>query len=142
MMLLLVALLWSPLGSAQDNTFVRPLGIDCDENGGNPIAGSVGFTNARHALNTNIQTYSATAFADRVLFGTHRHQDGDQSGTFAVEQNITFGANTVPTFNSRAIDYAVNTDNCTPEYRVAMRPIDLSATNLGVAWQKDQWGLF
>lgn len=127
---------------AQDDTWIRPLGTDCDENGGRPILGSAGFNNARDALNTNIQTYSATAFADRTLFRSHRHRDGEDGGTFAMEQNITFGATTVPTYNSRAIDYAVNNDNCTPEYRVAMRPIDLSATNLGVAYQWDKVGVF
>lgn len=139
---LVFAVALSGTAHAQDDTFLRPLGTDCDENGGEPLVGSIGFTNARHALNTNIQTYSATAFADRTLFRSHRFRNGDQGGTFAFEQNITFGATSVPTYNARAIDYAVNNDNCTPEYRVAMRPIDLSASNLGVAYQWNNFGIF
>jgi len=140
--MLAVTLILAGAAHAQDDTWIRPLGTDCDENGGEPIVGSIGFTNARHALNTNIQTYSATAFADRTLFRSHRFRDSDKGGTVAFEQNITFGATTVPTYNSRAIDYAVNNDNCTPEYRVAMRPLDLSSTNLGVAFQSDHFGFF
>lgn len=140
--LALALLVVSAPAHAQDDTFIRPAGTDCDENGGQPLVGTIGFTNARHALNTNIQTYSATAFADRTLFRSHRYGDGSDSGTAAFEQNITWGATTVPTYNSRAIDYAVNNDNCTPEYRVAMRPIDLASSNLGVAYHWSHFGFF
>ena len=136
--LLLAALLST--AHAVEDTWIRPAGTDCDENGGQPIVGTAGFANARDALNTNIQTYSATAFADRALFRTHRH--GDNAGSAAMEMNITWGATTVPTYNTRAIDHAVNTDNCTPDYLVAMRPIDLSATNIGFAYQWERFGLF
>jgi hypothetical protein len=75
------------LAQAKDDGILRPEGTDCELNGGNPIAGTAGFENARDALQTNQNTYSATSFAERNLFPAARRKGADEDGgTFAAQQ--------------------------------------------------------
>lgn len=137
--LLLTLLLWAGPALASDDGFLRPEGTDCDLNGGNPIAGTAGFDNARAALQTNQNTYSATAFAERNLFPAARRKGADEDGgTFAAQWSFTFNAAQVVSFD----DGAEGNGNCPSNYRVQVRPLDMQAGNIGVTGHWGRWGLF
>ncbi len=134
-----VLLLWAGPAWASDDGLLRPEGTDCDLNGGNPIAGTAGFDNARAALQTNQNTYSATSFAERNLFPAARRKDADEDGgTFAAQWSFTFNAAQVVSFD----DGAKGNGNCPSNYRVQVRPLDMQAGNIGVTGHWGRWGLF
>ncbi len=124
---------------ASDDGFLRPEGTDCALNGGNPIAGTAGFENARAALQVNQNTYSATAFAERSLFPVAREKDSpEDGGTFAAQWTFTFNAAQVVSFD----DSAEGNGNCPSNYRVQVRPLDMQAGNIGVTGHWGNFGLF
>jgi hypothetical protein len=57
------------------DTVLRTEGTECGENA-TPIAGTSGFANARDALSTTAQTYSAAAYAERHVLPTRRQEKG------------------------------------------------------------------
>jgi hypothetical protein len=127
------------LAQAKDDGFLRPEGTDCDLNGGNPIAGTAGFENARDALQTNQNTWSATAFAERTLFPAARRKGAEEEGGVAAfSWTFTFNAASVVT----ADPGAEGNGNCPSNYRVQVRPLDMQAGNIGVAGNWGKWGLF
>ena len=132
-------LLIAGLAAASDDGILRPEGTDCDLNGGKPIAGTAGFENARAALQTNQNTYSATSFAERNLFPAARRKGAkDEGGTFAAQWTFTFNATQVVSYDDRA----KGSGNCPANYRVQLRPLDMQAGNIGVTGRWGQWGLF
>jgi hypothetical protein len=127
------------LAQAKDDGFLRPEGTDCELNGGNPIAGTAGFENARDALQTNQNTWSATAFAERTLFPAARRKGAEEEGGVAAAQwTFTFKAAQVVTRDTSA----QGNTNCPSDYAVQLRPLDMQAGNIGVAGNWGKWGLF
>ncbi len=138
--LLLLAALAAPAHAAKDN-FLQIEGTECAENA-IPIAGTSGFSNARHALRTTTQTYSAANYAEKHLF-PHRPKDGKGgAGSFEFFQMIK--AVEVPAFEPSAgsADFDGAATNCPAEYRVSMRPLDLQALALGGLYQNNQFSAF
>lgn len=127
------------VAGARDDGWLRPEGTDCDLNGGNPIAGTAGFENAREALQVNQNTWSATAFAERTLFPAARRKAAkDEGGIAAAQWTFTFNAAQVVTSDPSA----QGNGNCPSDYRVQVRPLDMQAGNIGVTGKWGNWGLF
>ncbi len=117
-------------------SFVQTPGTECDENA-IPIAGTSGFENARSALRTNAQTYSAAAYAENNILP---NAPNESKGKAAFEFFSMFKAAEIATYESKA-----TTDkgtNCPAEYGVSLRPVDLQAMAMGVSFQKGAWGGF
>jgi len=132
-------LLLASLALAADDGILRPEGTDCGLNGGNPIAGTAGFENARAALTINQNTYSATAFAERALFPVARRKNQEEDGgTFAVQWTFTFNAAQVVSYDDRA----GGSKNCPDAYRVQVRPLDMQAGNIGLTGHWGNFGVF
>ena len=127
-------LLWTALAAASSDGILRPEGTDCGLNGGNPIAGTAGYENARSALQINQNTYSATAFAERSLFPAQPAE----GGSFAVQWTFTFNAAQVVSYDDRA----EGKGNCPADYRVQLRPLDMQAGNIGLTGHWGPIGLF
>lgn len=112
---------------------------DCEGNA--PIAGTAGYRNARAAITTNSQVFSAATFAERELFPLlSQAAQADTDGRFAVtlyEQAATFGVTDVPT-----VETSYPFGSCPGEYRLAMRPLDLGAGALGIAGRVGRFGYF
>ena len=134
-----LAALWSaPAAHAQSvaDTVLRTEGTDCGENA-IPIAGTSGFANARDALSTTAQTYSAAAYAERHVLPTERLETG---GAASVEFFQMVKAAEIATYESRAV--TDGSRNCPGNYRVGMRPVDLQAMALGGSFQSNGFGGF
>lgn len=110
-------------------------GTGCDQNAV-PIAGSSGFENARHALRTTAQTYSAASYAERHLFPASRSEE--QTGNFSYEFFSMLGAAKIATYEEEA---GVG-ENCPSNYAVSLRPVDLQAVAMGFSFQKGSFGGF
>jgi hypothetical protein len=123
------------LAFAKDDGILRPEGTDCAENAV-PIAGTSGFENARDALRTTAQTYSATSFAERRLFSAQPSAEGE--GGFSMEFFQMFGAAHVPSVEAEA----KGDTNCPADFRVSTRPVDLQAMAMGFHFQKGHFGGF
>ncbi|MEY3210054.1 MAG: hypothetical protein RIT28_535 [Pseudomonadota bacterium] len=112
---------------------------DCEGNA--PIAGTAGYRNARAAITTNSQVFSAATFAERELFPLlAQAAQADTDGRFAVslyEQAATFGVTDVPT-----VETSYPFGSCPQEYRLAMRPLDLGAGAFGFAGRLGRLGYF
>ena len=118
------------------DSVLRTEGTECDENA-IPIAGTSGFANARDALSTTAQTYSAAAYAERHVLPTERLEQG---GAASVEFFQMVKAAQIPTYESRAV--SDGSRNCPANYRVGMRPVDLQAMALGGSFQSNGFGGF
>lgn len=130
---LLLAL--SAPAAAEDDSILRTEGTDCDQNA-IPIAGSSGFENARHALRTTAQTYSAAAYAERHLFPSGEAEE--KGGAFSYEFFSMIGAAHIPTYEENA----KGSTNCPSNYAVSLRPVDLQAVAMGFAFHKGAFGGF
>lgn len=116
----------------------RPLG--CEQN--YPIAGTAGFANAQAARKTNVNTYSAAAFAERVahrsgLAGQLPVRQQPVQGFLSGEMNDTFGAARVPTWcGDTKADAETDLTFLDEEARLARKervyeqPLDLYAFNV------------
>lgn len=94
-----------------------------------PIAGSAGFSNAQAARQTNRNTYSAAAFAERALV------DGGPPFQWVMEWNSTFNAARVPTLCG-------DEDLGERKQRLYEEPLDLYASNLALTFEAKGVGLF
>lgn len=112
---------------------------DCSQ--GQPIAGTAGFANARDALQTNRDTYSASAFAERHVFQQIAAGDQGDVAKFAADTNITFGASRLPVYNDGALYVDADAD-CPAEALIMTAPLDLQAENLGFAFRAGNFGGF
>ena len=121
--------------SDDDRTILQFDGTECDENA-NPIAGSSGLENARHALRTTAQTYSAANYAEQHLFPEKIEED--KGGDFSFEFFQMMGASRFPSYESRA----GWSESCPDKYRVSMRALDLQAMVLGLTFRKGNLGGF
>src|SRR5687767_5072672 len=102
-------------------------GRDCNEPAA--IFGTSGFANAQQALDTNANTYSAAAFAERLGLDQPRKLLADKkTRSFVVwEVNETFDVARAPVYHPPFDDdYVEGTgQDCDEIYRVAMRGADL-----------------
>jgi hypothetical protein len=124
----------------QNSNFVKS-GRDC----GNPSAifGTAGFANLQAGVDTNANTYSAAAFAERLgVEQRAKDADGERAlrGFVVWEVNETFDVARVPTFHPRVAE--VQQPDCDPEFRVAMRGADLQATQLAGVFGSRHFGGF
>jgi len=128
---------WLVLGPAA--AFARPRG--CEQN--YPIAGTAGFANAQAARRTNVNTFSAASFAERIgqrqgLAPRRPAWEQRSSGFFAAEVNDTFGAARVPTYCADTLASQTDVSYTDPAARFARKervyeqPLDLYAANLAV----------
>ena len=93
--------LLSTVAFAQKSAFT-PEGADCGDV--SVIAGTAGLRNARSAIQTNANTYSASAFASRHLArGLEEDDEGGWSGRTVIDLNVTYGAAQVPVLHTGAI---------------------------------------
>jgi hypothetical protein len=119
----------------EEPNILQTEGTDCSE-GATPIAGSSGFSNARNALRTTAQTYSAATYAEEHLFPAG--ETDETSGAFSAEFFQMINASSVPSYDDRA----GTTINCPRKYRVNMRPLDLQAMAMGGSFSKGNFGGF
>jgi hypothetical protein len=131
------------VGAAHAQSFIQTEGTGCDENAV-PIAGTTGFSNARHALRTTAQTYSATNYAEKHLLP--RVPVKEEGGAFAMEFFQMIKAAEIASFESKSINYANGTSNdeltCPQNYRVSVRPVDLQAMAMGGAYKNKNFSVF
>lgn len=123
---------------------VQTEGTGCDENAV-PIAGTTGFSNARHALRTTAQTQSATNYAEKHLLP--RVPVEEEGGAFAMEFFQMIKAAEIATFESAAIPNAFGIGaeddyQCPANYRVSVRPVDLQAMAMGGAYENENFSIF
>lgn len=134
--LLLTGLAWAQGGFIYGTPGTRN---DCEGNA--PIAGTAGYRNARAAITTNSQVFSAAAFAERELFPRLAEAaQADDDGRFGValyEQAATFGVTDVPT-----VETSYPFGSCPQAYRLAVRPLDLGAGAFGLAGRVGRLGYF
>ena len=136
--LLLALGLGAGLAWAQQETAFTPEGASCGE--ARPIAGTAGLRNAQSALQTNANTYAASAFAARNFVSTPRGEADDDAwhAKTVIEYNATFGAARVPVYHPAAV---TDPTACIDDYRVAVRPYDLQAGNIGFSLRRGRTSL-
>ena len=139
-----VLLVWAGLaGAAHAQSAIQTEGTGCDENAV-PIAGTSGISNARHALRTTAQTYSATSYAEKHLLP--RVPVKEEGGAFAMEFFQMIKAAEIATFEQKSINYANGLGDpdltCPPNYRVSVRPVDLQAMAMGGAYKNNNFSVF
>lgn len=126
----MIALLLSAAAALAQESLFTGQGMDCGEY--DVIMGTAGLRNAGEAVQTNANTYSASAFAGRHFARIHR--TGGTWAKLVTDYNATFGAARLPTYNSLATVPRDGDGNyCDPKYQVGSRPFDLHATNFGFA---------
>lgn len=103
---------------------------DCQNS--SPIAGTVGYRNALHALGTNAQSYGAATLAEEGLFPELAKEGGGL--VYLYQSNMMFRAAEVPTVELSS--------GCPTDYKVSRRGLDLGAMGFGLGYRKDAWGLF
>jgi hypothetical protein len=106
---------------------------ECD--GARPIGGTAGFANARDALRTSIETYSASAVAERRLLPRWAHGAEGVDARFLYESHSTYGVADVPVYYGPA-------SNCPPEAQVGLLPLDVSSVLFGGAARGARGGVF
>lgn len=124
---------------AQQESEFAPEGTLCGDV--RPIMGTAGTRNAAEAIQTNSNTYSASAFAGRFLTRTDgvEIEAGEWHGAFLTDLNVTYGATRFPVFHEAALSRPTE---CFPEYRVAMKPLDMQAANVGFVARRGNLAFF
>lgn len=123
------------LAQEEEPTAVQTMGTECDQNAV-PIAGTSGYANAREALRTTAQTYSAASYAEEHLFPLSL--DVEKGGSASFEFFQMLAASRFPANETNA----GNAPTCPEEYRVSMRALDLQAMVLGLSFRSRNWGFF
>lgn len=117
--------------------------VDCGNSGGGfpAIGGTSGLANARAALTTNRVTYSASTFAERMVFEEIARGEEGNVARVAWEQNVTYGVAWVPVIVDQ--DSLFHPEDCPDElHNVAMSPLDLQAQNMGFGFRHGHFGGF